>query len=248
MPVQLLLVIDIAYICAIHNPVERCEYGILDALALTAISVAICVRMGVYVSGSAKGPRRSFLVLDILQLASALISCLACLSLPRRPDLVDGSRPVDGRYTVSVIGASTFTWAGDLLTLARTKRTLDLVELPRLHFQGRSAYLHNHFASLKTRRQLWKSLLLVHYPELTFQTIFITFQAVVQFLPQLTMYQLLKLLEQRSYGIFNERAAWGLVCALGASIIISSWSLTWVHWIVWARLGQPIRTELSASR
>ena len=158
----------------------------------------------------------------------------------------DGGTPVDGQYTVSAFGRYTFTWAGATLVVARNKTTFGLDDLPKLHVKGRSAYLQEYFKTLKDRDQLWKTLVFAHLPELLFQTVFAAFSSVAQFLPQLVMYQLLKRLESRAKGNSADTMTWGLVAALGLAMLFESSSQEWLLWIVFARLGQPVRTELSA--
>ena len=175
-----------------------------------------------------------------------MVCFLACLSLPRRPVVEEGGTPVDGQYTISAFGRYAFVWAGVTLVLARKKKSLGLDDLPKLHMRGRSTYRQNYLSTLKTRDQLWKVLVSAHLLELLFQTTFTALQSAAQFVPQLVMYQLLKRLESRAKGALAERAIWGLVIALGLAIILAAWTQAWLQWIVWARLGQPIRTELSA--
>ncbi len=188
----------------------------------------------------------AFVILDLLQVCAAVMCFLACLSLPRRPGVEEAGTPVDGQYTVSALGRYTYVWAGATLVLARRKKTLGLEDLPKLHVQGRSAYRQGYFSTLKTRDQLWKTLMFGHLAELLFQTLFTTFQSAAVFMPQLVMYQLLKRLEVRTKGDLADRATWALVIALGLAILVQAWSQAWLAWIVWARLGQPVRTELSA--
>lgn len=184
---------------------------------------------------------------DALQVAAAVVSLVACLSLPRRPSVSEMGHVVDGQYTVSAISSYTFDFAGKILSLARNKTSLDLVDLPLLHLWGRSAFLLQYFGKVTMKSdRLWKSIIYAHYPELLFQIAWAIMQSALQFAPQLAMYNLLKLLEQRSRGAPVENAAWGLVVALGAAIILASWTQAWASWICWARLGQPVRTELSA--
>ena len=191
------------------------------------------------------GSYDAFVVLDVLQLCAAVLCFLACLSLPRRPVVEDEGTPVDGQYTLSALGRYSFSWAGATLVLARNKKTFGLDDLPKLHVEGRSAYLQDYFTTLKKRDQLWKTLVFAHLPELLFQTAFTTVTSTASFLPQLVMYQLLKRLESRAEGNSADRVTWALAAALGSAMLLSSWSQNWLYWIVWARLGQPIRTELS---
>ncbi|KAL8920824.1 MAG: hypothetical protein Q9208_005996 [Pyrenodesmia sp. 3 TL-2023] len=71
-------------------------------------------------------------------------------------------------------------------------------------------------------------------------------QGILQFTPQLAMYKLLELLEQRSKGAAVANEAWIWVAALGISIIVTAWVEAFLLWVVWARLGSLIRSELSA--
>ena len=172
---------------------------------------------------------------------------IACLCLPRRPSVSERDVVVDGQYTVSAISSYTFGFAGNVLSLARSKVSLDLIDIPKLHLRARSSYLLPDFSQSASKRdRLWKSVVYSHYPEILFQTAWAILQSVLQFAPQLAMYNLLQLLERRAQGASVETAAWGLVVALGVSIVLASWTQAWEHWILWARLGQPIRTELSA--
>lgn len=187
----------------------------------------------------------AFVVLDVLQVCAALSCFLACLSLPRRPVVEDEGALVDGQYSVSALSRYSFSWAGVTLVLARNKKTLGLDDLPKLHVKGRSVHLQKYFTTLKKRDQLWKTLVFAHLPEILFQTIFTALMSAAQFLPQLVMYQLLKRLESRAKGDSADRVTWGLVATLGLAILMSAWSQNWLLWIVLARLGLPVRTELS---
>ena len=187
----------------------------------------------------------AFVVLEMLQTCAALICFLACLSLPRRPVVEDAGTRIDGQYTGSAFDRYSFTWAGATLVLARKKKTLGLDDLPKLHMEGRSAYLQGYLKSLENRDQLWKTLVFAHLPEILFQNVLAMLESAAQFLPELVMYQLLKRLESRARGDSADKTTWGLVAALGLTMIASSWSQNWLLWISWAKLGQPIRTELS---
>ena len=253
---QLLYIIMLQQSCLIvqtvctvleRDPIRRFNYGCLNALAYALQSAAICIRLVMLFSDSSSSSSHdTSVVLEALGGCAAVICSLACLSLPRRPAVEEGGFAVDGQYTVSALGRYTFFWPGVTLVLARKKKTLGLEDLPRLHVKGRSAYRQKYFTTLKRRDQLWKTLAFAHLPELLFQTAFTALQSTAQFAPQLVLYQLLKRLESRVTGASADRTIWGLVIALGVAIIFSGWTQAWMAWIVWARLGQPIRTELSA--
>ena len=227
---------------------KRYDSGLGAALAFFLLIAAICIRKLVLIFSESDYRSFSiFIIDDALQVAAAVVSFIASLSLPRRPSVYERDHVVDDQYTVSAFSSYTFGFAGKVLSLARNKKSLDLVDLPKLHLWGRSSFLLDYFGSMTMKNdRLWRSIIYAHYPELLFQTVWAILQSALQFAPQLAMYHLLKLLEQRARGSTAGNEAWGLVVALGAAIILASWTQAWEHWIVWARLGQPMRTELSA--
>ena len=121
-----------------------------------------------------------------------------------------------------------------------------MIHLPRLHLRVRSKYLEESFHKKKRTDVLWKELLRVHQLELVGQSLLALSQGVIQFAPQLAMYKLLGLLERRSTGEAISNHAWIWVLGLGLSIVVTAWVEAFMHWVVWARLGSPIRSELSA--
>ncbi|KAL8799087.1 MAG: hypothetical protein Q9182_006150 [Xanthomendoza sp. 2 TL-2023] len=162
------------------------------------------------------------------------------------PWLAFGSWAVDKQFSVPILSRWTFTWADELLTFAKKNHGLDMAHLPRLHLRVRSGYLEKSFNTKKQSNLLWKDLLRAHRLELARQSLFSVSQGVIQFTPQLAMYKLLELLEQRSEGKAVAKEAWAWVFGLGMAIIVTAWLETQMHWIVWARMGTLVRSELSA--
>lgn len=193
-------------------------------MAFLLLIAAVCVRIVTLLFYTAQYQSyNAYILVDAVQSLLALVSLIASLSLPRRPSVSEGNHVVDDQYTVSAFSAYTFSFAGKVLSLARNRKSLDLVDLPKLHLWGRSSYLVHYFGSTATKNdRLWKSLVRAHWPELLFQTAWSTLQSILMFAPQLAMYQLLKLLEQRSQGSPVDHKAWGLVLALGISIMLAS--------------------------
>ena len=231
-----------------HDCVKRYDNGLRTALGFLLLFIAICIRsVDLIFYNSDHHSSSPFIFGHFIQLISAIISLVGDLSLPRRPSVFEMDHVVDGQYTVSAFSSYTFGFAGRVLSLARNKASLDLVDLPYLHLWGRSSFLLEYFGAQTTKSdRLWKSVIYAHYPELLFQCVWAVVQSALQFAPQFAMYKLLQLLERRSKGAYAETAAWGLVVALGVAIILAAWAQAWEHWICWARLGQPIRAELSA--
>ena len=225
-----------------RQSVRRYIVGIQAAIAFFTCLCAISVEFASRLSSS--GSPSSTIVFSIIQLFAALIALLSCLLFPRRPSVSHKGHAVDKQYTVSALNRLTWTWAGEYLALARVNG-LSLGDVPKLHSRVRSSYLHAYFSAMKQKPRLWRALVNAHYQELVVQTFLSIVQGVMQFGPQLAMYKLLELLEQ-SKDASGLTEAWAWVIALGTFSVLASWAETWVHWIVLAGLGSPIRTELSA--
>ncbi|KAL8940293.1 MAG: hypothetical protein Q9216_002879 [Gyalolechia sp. 2 TL-2023] len=125
-------------------------------------------------------------------------------------------------------------------------RGLDMPDLPRLHLRARSEYLAKSFHEMKRSNALWKDMLWSHWLDLFGQSLLAMSQGIIQFAPQLAMYKLLELLEQRRKGETIASEAWVWVIVLGLSTIITAWIEAFMLWLVWSRVGSPIRSELSA--
>ena len=241
---QSLLGIIFVSIVTEHEPTKRFDYGRLSAMSSIAILIALCVRCWIFLSDT--NDIKVYDILVVVQVVAAILCCVSSLLMPRRPFVVDVGQLVDGQYTVSALGRYTFSWAGRILALARHKKTLDSEDLSKLHFRARSTHLQKDFESKRKRTHLWKGLIAAHYAEILFQSFFAVAQSTTQFVPQISMYLLLTTIERRPKGTPTPKTAYVFVVTLGLSIIFASWGQAWAHFIAYARLGQPVRTELSA--
>lgn len=241
---QSLLMIIIVTIATEHKSATKFDYGKLSAVSSIAIFIALCVRCWVSLSDTIN--IKVYNILVVVQIVAAIFCCVPSLLLPRRPFLVNADRIVDGQYTVSALSRYTFSWAGRILALARHKKTLDSEDLSRLHLRARSVHLQKDFESKKKRAHLWRGLIIAHYAEIIFQFIYAGVESAAQYVPQVSMYLLLNTIERRSKGTPSSKMAWIFVATLGLSIIFASWAQAWLYFIGYARLGQPVRTELSA--
>ena len=230
-----------------YNAIKTFDSGVLAAITSCALSAALI--LGDVLRTQKPGGFRNFyhlLVLDAIQLVAGFASFLSCISIPRRPSVVLNTAAVDEQYTVSAFGRYTFAWAGKTLKLAR-KDTLGLEAIPKLHLRIRSAFLENHIRGLrKEGDHLLQTLLFAHGRTLGFQTFFALGACIIQFAPQLVMFALLRLLEQKTDTSDFTTTAWALVLALGFAILVAAWAEAWTHWIVTTRLGLPLRTQLAA--
>ena len=244
---QTLLTVQALTLFVERTPVRRFNLGIQATAGFVLLIIAVGVENGIQRSHSFSlatyGTRFWILVVELI---AAGISGCTCLFFPRRPLVSHNGQPVDKQYTVSALNQWTWTWASEYLALAHLKNRLVLSDIPVLHLGARSDYLVSRMTSMKPRDRLWKTLIVAHFLELVIQWIISIIQGIIQFAPQLAMYKLLELLEDRSAGNPIAKIAWAYVIGLGVSISLAGWMETWMHWIVLARLGLLIRVELSA--
>ncbi|KAL8702180.1 MAG: hypothetical protein Q9201_004535 [Fulgogasparrea decipioides] len=178
--------------------------------------------------------------------AASYFILILCFCWQNWPTVFSDGQAVDGQFTVSALSRWTFSWVDELLAFAKINSGLEMTHLPQLHLRGRSKYLEWSFNEKKRSHQLWKDLLRVHRLELFGQSLLVMTQGIIQFAPQLAMYKLLGLIERRSVGEAIASEAWSWTLALGISIILTAWVEAFMHWVVWARMGSLIRSELSA--
>ena len=187
------------------------------------------------------------MILLVLQTVAAAILTFACLCFPRRPSVFHKGQAVDKQHTTSALGRLTWLWADEYLALARTRQRLNLGDIPKLHLRMRSSFLHSSFTSLKSRDRLWKTVFFPHSLEILLQSLLAMAQGIIQFVPQLAMYKLLELIEERevSSDTVVTNVAWIYVLGLGLSIVVAAWMEAWLYWVVMAKVGLAMRTELS---
>ncbi|KAL9015884.1 MAG: hypothetical protein Q9185_006740 [Variospora sp. 1 TL-2023] len=244
---QALLLFQVTRLFRERRPIERFNSAFIAAAAFLVLLISIGYR-AIFLEWNMPYQDAStpYLIMSVLQVAIAIVSCLLCLLLPRRPSVFSAGQPVDGQFTVSMLGRWTFAWADELLSFAKKNHGLDMVHLPRLHLEVRAEYLEKNFIMKKRSSMLWKDLLRIHRLECAGQSLLAMSQGIIQFTPQIAMYKLLGLLEQRSRGEAVADEAWLWVAGLGVSIIVTAWVEAFMHWVSWARIGSPIRSELSA--
>ena len=227
-------------IVVLRNPIRRFNL----ALLASATAAVLCAIFGTMIV--VYDPGKRLLGFHTVQLCAALGILVACLTLPRRPAILHLGFEVDGQYTVSALQRYTFAWSGSILHTASTMKDFGLQHIPLLHFDIRSENLSRALERSIRPASLLRTLLCIHLPELVFQLFFVIAVSVVRFSPQIAMYALLRLLEQREtlMGQFY-KSAWLLVAALGFSMLLASWGDAWIQWVVFSRLSLPLRSELS---
>lgn len=227
----------------LHNSLDRYRLGSYGAFSSITLIAVICIQNGLL--RSRVSAYIDHIVLTSAQLACALSTLVSFSTIRRRPDLFRNGKPVDAQYTSSILERYSFTWAGPTLTFARQNKGLDLEELPNISNYSTSNELQQKYNSSKKRNRLWKALGYQFRWQFLQQIALTVIVGVCQFVPQLAMYNLLKILQVRSKGEPVAGEAWLWVFGLGASMIVSSLVDSWILWIIWADLGVAIRSLLS---
>ncbi|MCJ1322534.1 hypothetical protein MMC15_007883 [Xylographa vitiligo] len=230
----------------VHRSLDRFNLGIYGAIATLLTIVSICVENAFLRSrvDSIK-PYTVHIALTATRLGIAIITLVSFLSLQRRPAIFSDGQPVDAEFTVSTFSRFSFSWADPILNFARKNKSLGLDDLPRVSQYMRARFLQAKFNSHNSKSRLWRQVIYNFRFAFVQQFILIITIGVTQFGPQYAMFNLLKLLEKRSEGTQVATVAWAWVFGLGLFMFITSLLESWLFWIVWSRLGLPIRAMLS---
>ncbi|KAE8376148.1 P-loop containing nucleoside triphosphate hydrolase protein, partial [Aspergillus bertholletiae] len=182
------------------------------------------------------------------------ISILITLSLPRRPRIFRDGKAIDGEYSSSILGRLSFHWAGELVTLAETRRRITLDNLPELNDRTRAKVLQEEFTQATSQdtsgrydaQPLFKILLSSHGKCLCNQIILSIPLSLIAFAPQLALWMMLRLLEERSNGQPDTAplACWALIC--GLTIGFSAWLENWLLWLAMNKISVPMTQQLTA--
>ncbi|KAL8805877.1 MAG: hypothetical protein Q9182_001658 [Xanthomendoza sp. 2 TL-2023] len=197
--------------------------------------------------------RNNPVIADNTQLIFAIAQLVACvlivpplLSLRRRPPIYHHGKPVDEEYTASVLGRSTFSWAGPTLTTAGSESSFGLGDLPTVSHYMRSRFLLARWSRSNSKtRHLVDQIFCLFQWALVRQVSLTIIANVTQFGPQYAMYRLLLLLEQRSRGSQITATAWLWVAGLALCMFFNSIAQSWLAWIGWSQIAIPLRALLS---
>ncbi|KAK4196916.1 P-loop containing nucleoside triphosphate hydrolase protein [Triangularia verruculosa] len=217
-------------------------YSLLSSLALAGVLII----QGTKSAESLLQNNRTLFALRAIELGLSICLSFASVSLPRRPDVLHQGEPVDRMYTTTALGRYTFSWPTALLTLASTKKNLDMTDLPRPDHYTRAASTSEAWKKRNSKRPLWLSLFLAHKTAIAIQWFLTLCTSVLNFAPQYVILQLLRLLEKRQPGTSSGIDAWAWVFWLGISIVVGSWLESWLFWMSSAELAIPVRAQLGA--
>lgn len=183
----------------------------------------------------------------IIPLVATACLLFACLCLPRRPDVFIKDQVVDRQYTVSALSRFTFAWPGHLVKYIIKNPSIDVHELPRMDHYTRSENLLTKFSERSPAQALWRQIFGLHYITFAKHWILTATEALLNFVPKVSMYFILHSLERKQEGenIGIDNWIWTLILAVG--LILSCWTGTWMRWVGDSQLALRIEAQLCAA-
>jgi ABC-type multidrug transport system fused ATPase/permease subunit len=240
-----LLAIQTFVVVRERNSVSRFQLAGSESVSFTAALLGHLLRAYLLAHGELNDETDLQYRLDWTKTGLVFAGLIASVLYPRRPQLFHGDLPVDNQFSSSAWSRNTWAWTLPLLALARTRK-LEHSDLPFLHHEARSATLVKNFYEQKASRTLFWKLTYSVSPGLIRQQVYTFLDSFFNFAPQLALFQLLRLFEERDEGIpIGTRgivwvAAFGLLQLAEGYIFARSW------WYGEACVYVPLRVQIGA--
>ncbi|KAL4802515.1 P-loop containing nucleoside triphosphate hydrolase protein [Aspergillus unguis] len=196
-------------------------------------------------NGQAITPSTTYTILLSNQLLISFLRGLTSILIPRRPNVFCAGQFVDRELTVSAYTRFTYGWATELLNFASKHAGLGIDDLPNLPFAARAETVHSRLEQFVRGRKLWVTLVLRHSRPLAVQGIMSLVVCFINFGPQIALYKILKVLEERDSLTTNPAQGWIWVAGLGLLLAASSSIESWLWWLIYSDLWTPIYEGLS---
>jgi hypothetical protein len=198
--IQVLLVAQAFIVVRERQPLTRFRLAGAEAISYAAALLGHLLRAYLLAHGKINAESDLQYALDWTKTGLVFAGLTASGLYPRRPELFYKDLPVDGQYSSSAWSRNTWAWTLPMLALARTKK-LEHADVPVLHHSMRASALCDTFnAQPKSRSLFWKMVYSVRVG-LIRQQIYTFLDSFFNFAPQLALFQLLRLFEERDEGI-----------------------------------------------
>lgn len=215
------VVLGLNVICVVLTIDSRQAYILGIGFTLSALFVGVVTLDLEYVRTYSDANGYVPIWLQVLASTTPFGLAITAVSIPRRPPVYKGERPVDGGLTVPAIKRFTFTWCEPLLRLARMKKDLEYSDYPALDYHTRSA---DRSAAWKDRSAshsgLWRAFMGAYKGLFALQWILAIVQGATNFVPHWFTLKLLEVIEREIGDDHWSMTAWWLVLALALSLFI----------------------------
>lgn len=244
---QIILLVQTCDIYITPSSLERCRLGAWNALSSLVLSVAIAVEnLLLYLEGGFPDPIKTHAALSIAQFVLGIVLVFASVSLPRRPELFKNGKVVDREYTVSLASRFTFSWPAPVLAWAAKNRKLTHDDLPVVNYAMRAHTLRTRFDAVGKKDKLWKQIFWSHKWAFVAQWSLQVVTAITNFMPQIVLYTVLRLLEARDAGEHVQFQLWIVAIGIGLAVALGAWLESLLFYVCFLKLGIPIYEQLSA--
>ncbi|KAF2814641.1 ATP-dependent bile acid permease [Mytilinidion resinicola] len=223
-----------------HDPVKRYRFAFLGALEQAVLLSTVFLRHNIWNTSSHK---RELLLANLLLFA---LGFLVCLTFPRRPDVFHEGKIVDRQWTVSALSHMTFSWVNSLLTFIVSHQKLAVDDLPTMDHNTRAKELHDSFNEEKRTAKLAKLVIMAHGPAILWQHLITMILAVLEFMPQISLYKLLRSLEAQSPGAAASVSSLSWAVGLGFFLLLNTLGETYMWYSSRAFVFVPMRIQLMA--
>jgi hypothetical protein len=208
----------------------------------------VLVLTGTPKAGLENPQRRAEYFIFIGELGAAILAISSYLSFTRAPDVYHNGKVVDRQHRTSFLAKWNFSWATDLLKLARS-RTIIADDLPALPCEGRPRDVQEAYLAASHKGKLWWRLFKAFRRPLFTQWAITAVLSLLSILPEFTMQQILGILEQTRTG--EDKGAtmtsrlWMWTAVLGVGLLLKVYLNTWLSWVTMARLQMPVFSLLA---
>ena len=243
---QALIFVESMTIYVTTSSLEKCKLGAWSALSSLFVALAIASEdILLYFDGIFPEPTNVHTAFSATQFTLAVILTFASVSIPRRPELYRDGKVVDREYTVSLASRFTFSWASPVLAWAVKNRNMTHDDLPVVNTSMRAHTLKAQFDQVGKRDKLWKQIIWAHKQAFAAQWVLQIVTAITNFLPQIVLYTILRLLEARDAGASNQFQLWLVALGMGLAVAFGAWLESLLFYVCFLKLGIPVYEQLS---
>ncbi|KAI9171700.1 ATP-dependent bile acid permease [Paramyrothecium foliicola] len=240
-----IILIQAIFLGAIHSSVRAHDLGVWAFASCVATAVAI-IPQTFRTAQDAISLGEPILILQFINGGVVILLAVACLLLPRRPDVFFRGRVVDRQWTYSVLSRYTWTWGWSLLDTATKKGDLTGDDIPEPDHTVRSDYLVSSWVKYNFQGPLLSSMIWAYRYSLAFSWSLCVIRVIIGLGPFLTLLRLLRILEHQTPAEANFTQLWPLVLYLGLFTLVEQFLEGYVNWFGLSMMAYPLRAQLGA--
>lgn len=178
---------------------------------------------------------------QLQQIAGLLLQATGFLLHPRRPDTFTSGKPDARLSTAHILDLLTFSWESNRFHSLRNT-SINKDSLPPISASLGTEHLMKNIPDYQPDQRLWAWLLRAYYPQILKQWILAAIKAILQVVPQYTLFYLLQALEVKSL----DRNVTLYSFLYGLSLVTEVWAKELVVWFTMAYFQIPLQAVLSS--